>query len=473
MLSYAGVYLGSPPAKFLDILRAQRFRPADVVEFEQRTCPTLEQLHLYFQPPVDHEVKLNTLHWPVGASRWATFHFVASANQLTKIRAAAYLTSDLNKFVSLPLVFDDENGGTITTNMWLLPPRHVAQHDGYNDAYLCTLVDDRFFWWESAALIAVTGGTTTWTGLYSSIATALGITLTPDTVAAAYLMPSTDMTGNYDYLPPLLDAVAHSCGQRIVRLLNGNVLAQNSTTALNNVSTQLATTFKSRAVVGGGRFCLSPPPATPTDLYGLVPEFVVVTFPRSDGGALGASVTPYTVSLLSLSLTQFGSIPGFKGSLVIKANTIAAWAGGGSPTNDTELAALAQQVATDFYCWRLGSLDQRFAGIAAWTPEGFHDIEWTEAFKEDCPDDLPEPLHRELYTHIVRGPWNTRGERIGINGTAGAVDYNISNLATEIAAITPNAPFTGMVALAKLTTLGIQGSLTFTNGVCTGYFPPT
>jgi hypothetical protein len=33
-------------------------------------------------------------------------------------------------------------------------------------------------------------------------------------------------------------------------------------------------------------------------------------------------------------------------------------------------------VAADWYLWQLGTLDIRYVGIAAWNPEGFHDIEW-------------------------------------------------------------------------------------------------
>jgi hypothetical protein len=104
---------------------------------------------------------------------------------------------------------------------------------------LLTLVDERFYWWFKSAEIEVTGGTTTWAELYAAIGTALGITITADEVPAAYLKPPTALTSRHDALPVLLDAVASSVGQRVVRRLDGSVLALNSTSSRQVVNANL------------------------------------------------------------------------------------------------------------------------------------------------------------------------------------------------------------------------------------------
>jgi hypothetical protein len=117
--------------------------------------------------------------------------------------------------------------------------------------FLLPLCDERQRWWDCAPTpisftpyapypapypqagtsIDVVEGVTTWTDLYTAIAAALGITLTVDPVNDAYLFPGNGLTSHYQYLPLLLDLVASSCGQRIVRNLDGTFNAYNASTA--------------------------------------------------------------------------------------------------------------------------------------------------------------------------------------------------------------------------------------------------
>ena len=142
----------------------------------------------------DREVwrRLGTLWWPVGASRFAIGHFIATQEQVAAMRPLAA------RGKALPLRISD-GSNNITTNLWLLPPRPLS---GIPGLYLCSFADDRLWWWQRAAAITVTAGTTTWAELYTDLGIALGVTITPDTINAAYLMPTADLSSRYDPCRP-------------------------------------------------------------------------------------------------------------------------------------------------------------------------------------------------------------------------------------------------------------------------------
>jgi hypothetical protein len=64
----------------------------------------------------------------------------------------------------------------------------------------------------------------------------------------------------------------------------------------------------------------------------------------------------------------------------------------------------------------------------------------------------------------------TPGANITITNAAGAITIAVSGLGTMAF---QNVGISGTAALAKLTTLGTDGSLTFTNGIITAYVAPT
>jgi hypothetical protein len=64
----------------------------------------------------------------------------------------------------------------------------------------------------------------------------------------------------------------------------------------------------------------------------------------------------------------------------------------------------------------------------------------------------------------------TPGANITITNTAGAITIAVSGLGTMAF---QNVGISGTAALAKLTVLGTDGSLTFTNGIITAYVAPT
>lgn len=279
MPTYGGVSLAHPTAELrewaaqhllLDDLHP--FRPMPRLNLSTITWPlAAEDLH--------RPVRLGSLYWPSGASRWAVGTFLATEGQLADIRELAYTinrTTQTQEYVPLEFVMDDGNTYTfadnttadakIATDLWMLPPWPLAQNQAATNSewllpqtinldeeplYLLTLVDDRYFWWHRAAALEVNEGETTWAELIDTIADALGVEIEPDTIATAYVYPPAALATQYEQLPLVLDAVAYSIGHRVLRQLDGTVITQGPLTALASLEEQLEFGY---ARMAGGLF---------------------------------------------------------------------------------------------------------------------------------------------------------------------------------------------------------------------------
>ena len=170
--------------------------------------------------------RVNSLYWPTGASRWACGWILCDEDALEAARLAELQDGGAE------FVFDD-GVAAVTATLSMLPATPLERVAVVTPGlYLLPLVDDRYFWWEEQSPIAVVAGTTTWAQLYALIGTALGVTITADTVSSAYLSPSASLGLPRGPLPPLLDLTAAACGQRIVRRPDGTVLALTAANSL-------------------------------------------------------------------------------------------------------------------------------------------------------------------------------------------------------------------------------------------------
>jgi hypothetical protein len=139
------------------------------------------------------------------------------------------------------------------------------------------------------------------------------------------------------------------------------------------------------------------------DLVASAPASVTVVFPRPDGTAAA-----YPVILASLGLPEFQGVSGFPGSALLHSTALANAPAGTTPPNDAELAALARQLAADWYRHRVAPHDVLYAGVAPWVPSGFTDvIEWTQT-------------PRQVTTRARRGPWLDHREEVFHHGSAGS-----------------------------------------------------
>lgn len=228
MISYGGVDLVCPGPELASWLAA-RIPPFEAFGFFRPRILgdiTLDPRR-HFAWFLSRPMRINCFYNPWGASRFGYSFVIADGGMIDEILAH---NEDGG---SLPFVISDGLGQSITTDLFMLPPVPLSKlmSDPSLPTFLVPLVDERHRWWERAASITVTEGTTTWTQLYDSIASGLGITLNIGTISADYLKPSVGLSKPYQPLPLLLDWTASSVGQRIVRTLDGSFYTRNPSTA--------------------------------------------------------------------------------------------------------------------------------------------------------------------------------------------------------------------------------------------------
>ena len=251
MLSYAGVYLTAPTPDLVGWCMSHI--PYEwLPDFAERSWPGKTQTALAFRGLLPRgPVRVGTLAWPQGACRWGRAYYLATDAQVSAIRTV--IASSGGNLVQ-PLVIDDGQR-TVTVTMQMLPPRPLSQIGGANGLNLLALTCPRYAWWFRSATVSLTPGTTTWATLFASVASALGIALTVDAIPAAYLEPSGDLAGNYDALPPLLDACCLSTGLRLVAGLDGSYRAMSATAAQTILASNLSSL---KPKIAGGTFALAP-----------------------------------------------------------------------------------------------------------------------------------------------------------------------------------------------------------------------
>lgn len=423
-LTYGGVPLLVPTPELAAWIESN-ISTADVNEFARPFWPG--GVHHDWPVPTHKDanrpIKLNRLYWPRGAARWAVGHFLATDQQLTLIRRQATAGG-----VHAPLTLIMGEGSStirkISTSLYMLPARPLQQLVGVDKKqaeglWLITLVDERYYFWERSGTVAINDGVTTWAQLYAAIGTCLGVTITADTVASEYLLPSKEFANHPQCLPLMLDAVAASVGHKIIRKLDGTVHAQGPTTAKASFTQQRPTLSPRQA---GGEFAFDVN-RQPTDLAALVPSSVTVKFQRKDDDVFAGASYNVQKTLASLALGDYRGITGRDATQVIHCAAVAAYTAS-VLGNGTELGTLASAIARDWYLWRLARLDWKAAGILPWVPEGLHDhVEWSFA-------------SGDMSTRIQRPEWNdisTATQMVGVQGSEGDVfnyyeDLYVTNL---------------------------------------------
>jgi hypothetical protein len=340
----------------------------------------------YPEPP---KPKLNSLYWPTGASRWARGYYLAHQSQLTPILQNA---STNNTYLTLVLS-DEINSLSITAKVYLLQPRPLsAAWPGapvnVDGLFLLPVVDERYFWqFRNSGTLAVTN-TTQWEDVYSTLQSQLGVTIAVDSIPGQYQQPDIqELSRKYENAAVLLDAVAHSCGQRIVRQPDGTVSAVNTTTS--NVA-QTLNLSAGWLMMGGASDGLNSPSITP--------ESVLVTFQKWRECAVDPTGDKYTVSKNAPGESQTGTVK------VIHSTAFADFTLKSMVAdNASDCDALATQISTDYYAWLAHQHDFSFVSIQPWKLTGFDDhAEW--CFGRSCTDVLEN--NYQAYTRVQSRPYN-------------------------------------------------------------------
>lgn len=323
------------------------------------------------EPPA---LRINSLYWPTGASRWAHGVFLATREQLDQILEATGGSERVSNEPQQLVLADsriqpgeitedsflgNSSGATgLSTEMYLLPPRPISLVDDpeAQTLWLLPLVDVRYFWqFRSTGLIETTfDDTLTWDELIDQVSSRLGVTAIMDEVPEDYAEPDfTQASRQYDNAATLLDYLTWNVGMRVSRWIDGSLNIQTAQTATDRLAANLIPPW---AQIAGGAF-------HDEQKASIVPAAVEVVFQPQTGNH--DDLDFFTIQASTFGIEE--STPS-----ITKTFHCASIAG----EDDNE--ALANKIAEDFYAWLAKRYDYTFVGIKSWKPTGFDDhVRWT------------------------------------------------------------------------------------------------
>lgn len=333
--------------------------------------------------PAPPPVRLNSLYWPTGAARWATFFALTTAETGAAIQevyktAAATAGSASSTMPKLSL---NDGETTLEVEMHLLSPRVVTVEGDEGEArqlWILPLVDDRWFW----QFQHVGEGEVNFT----NIQTAISRTITVPSPPAAYVEPDwLELNRTSENAAVLIDALAWGFGQRFVRRFDAT---NHCLTWSQSSATLVDENLVSYRQIAGGQAChFLPGTANPAPVpakvrtvfrfwrdgivldndfdhraseFDVVPVAFVQDVTAAD--ALGAAPPQGTIEGVTKTVhSTMYAIIGYQASE--RSN----------PSNLTELEDLAEQIAVDFYASLDHQYDYTFAGIKDWKLTGYDD----------------------------------------------------------------------------------------------------
>jgi len=318
----------------------------------------------YPPPP---PLRINSLYWPTGATRWGRFLGLADTETKDKIVAAVGGVSSAPIVKDLVLVDESVSPAVVlTAKMYLLPPRRLTQVETGNGSgtqpphlWLIPLVDVRYLWQFNNTGALTIAAADTWSSFFNSLGSRLGLTISTGTIAAAYLNPDPyECSRAYESTAALADAGAHSVGRRMVVNLDGTtVRAMDFAYALTTLNANIA---KNWAQIMGGDFDAGKW-ATQATVELICPKYVANVQSCGSSKLSGTVGSGYASTVRTIHTTCASMRSTF----------------GGSESNTTDLQALADKIAADLLL-SMKFYDRTFAGLLDWSPCSWDDhIEWT------------------------------------------------------------------------------------------------
>lgn len=309
------------------------------------------------------QVMVNRLYWPTGASRWAHFFGLCDKATLEKLLATSG---------SLTLKLTDESRTTpvvIETAMYMLPPRQLPATfapAASDELWLLPLVDVRYWWQFSNVAELSIQPEDEWAQSMEAVALELShdVTLTVDDIDDAYLYPDPlECSRPFENPAVLLDAMAHSVGQRVLRALDGTLTSIGFDRRPGPGDTNMATSGQVYEIVAGGDFSAKAPHlATPVSVEVLFPEYL------NHAPSCGIHVQTKAPAASRTTSAYTKTFRTTCAALVTSA--------GGTPTNQAELVALTAKIVADFEA-SLKFYDITFAGLKTWEMTAHDDaVEW-------------------------------------------------------------------------------------------------
>jgi len=362
-------------------------------------APNLLGLAYPAKYPARPRLKLGQFFYPTGCSRFGEYNGLASADQALAMFAAAYPGGAA---VANPFVFT-VNGEGVETDLYMLPPKALNGFSSF-PAYLITLVDERYFPRASNQQSFNLDNSTTWDNFFQGLAnTALDINLVYSVIDSVYQNPDPDSDLNYqtgENAWIILESAAAMVGRTVVRNFDGSYSMWTADEANEIKAENLAGVTSTLA----GADALDPDGSA----FGIIPAFVQVSFPKVVLGSWytddnsthlrGPINCAQDVYLETIGITDVEGYDGIVGTANTKAfkdtcKAIYSDINNSDPDNQAILHALAVQIAQDYYDFRFSGLDVTLPGILNWTPDGLHDLIFTNN-------------HEKCQTYVQCKPWN-------------------------------------------------------------------
>jgi hypothetical protein len=270
MLLLAGQPLAVPKPELLSYIEANisidRLRA-----FAARSWPGFGTVGLAYptayRPWPPQPYRLNRFYWPVGATRWGWGIFLADTDTANNIEDSAFGNGSITTPVTFQMSAENQVGTTletVSTQVYVMPPiplfRILNQSGASTRGMFAVAVADQRVYWRNVATpdfgISESSGTT-WTTILNSIAGALGISLTIDTINANYLLPSRAINLTNEPADIVLDSILYNIGQRLVVTFSGQYKTQNFSTALTAYNADLSAN-PNRTLRAGGNLYIDP-----------------------------------------------------------------------------------------------------------------------------------------------------------------------------------------------------------------------
>jgi len=347
--------------------------------------PNREQIELAtIDWPAAPAMRINSLYWPTGASRWAYGLFLTTRTQLQAIYDVMAGVSSATEWPGADLALGDgrDDSDPLTATMWPLQPRRLGYcSDGDAEPWLLPLVDVRWHWQykhstELSIQLQVTDPQepTTWVDFFMDLGEILGPNVLAeadiDEIDAAYLYPDKrELERQYTNAAVLLDAAAWSVGLRPVVERDGTLKLLNWITSASRGGNNPSI----RESVAGGRLVDEESLDFP-----FVPEAVKTVFRRHSGVSVVPDAPPCSHSVTAEELESLWAVVPGSTHLVYSTayavyNNYYPWGYRPEPVNEDELIELSNRIAADYYLWQLEPYDVVLPGIEKWSPLGTDD----------------------------------------------------------------------------------------------------
>jgi len=291
--TYAGVPLMVPPKELYDWVEENiPFNASNY--FRTLNYGLLDNSDIVFKNYSEnpfHDLKLSSLYWPTGASRFATGFFLVSSEDLEKLPSFDNLgykdavdtlggmrsrVNSKNYYTAEKLVIYNTEI-PLAAKMYMLPPRPLLQIEStvVDDAietrgrfpvphleslWVVPLVDDRYWWWWHNTGEFKIPSCSNWEDLFYTIFDNLGygqhqVLVDPD-IPQEYLFPhSLYRKQSYNIrVPLLLDSIAQSCNCRIISHFNGQIEIMHARKSFDALKQPLLTPSGNQ---GGGKMVLA------------------------------------------------------------------------------------------------------------------------------------------------------------------------------------------------------------------------